>query len=162
MTTIAYYKKCLIADKMYIHANSGDEDRKISISASKIYVSKCKKIAITNSGVISDPNVLEYWCNVISNAMKDTNAKQFIINMDEVQIPIDNAFLMTSVNIYSLEVKNKDIILVLLYDNEAYSYGTGKNYFKTAAKTNIPINKIISFVSSLDPYTSKEFDIVKI
>ncbi len=170
MTTVAYYKDCLIADKRFLD-NSEKNARILNLKDSKIYTSECKRIAFTRAGDVLEEKDNICFTEIIIEAIRNfnlgiDNTDKDKNNIDDLKINFGNSdvkkfLILTKTQTFTACFQSKKLIKLSYVDSSLFfAEGTGKWYFITAAQTNMPIDYIIPFVSSIDMFTSAQFDVV--
>lgn len=165
MTTVAYYKDCLIADTCFIDNTQEGVFRKLKPTISKIYNSKCNKIAFTFAGGVKTKSQMDKIASLIIAAIKkNTYSKIPIAALRTDQT--STVLVITKTNTYSCNLLSSfsghEIVnLCVLNNDDVYVEGTGAWYFITAAKAGLVLDKIMPFVSSLDKLSSNETTVVK-
>ena len=165
MTTVAYYKDCLIADTCFIDNTQEHMFRKLKPTISKIYTSKCKKIAFTFAGSVKTKTQMDKIASLIIAAIKkDSHSKIPLAALQRDKT--STVLVMTKANVYSCNLlpsfsRYEIVNLCILNNDDVYSEGTGAWYFITAAKAGLELEKIMPFVSTLDKLSSNETTIVK-
>ncbi len=163
MTTVAYYKDCLIADKRFLDI-SEIQNRILNLKDSKIYISECRRIAFTKAGDILEEKDNIYFTEIIIEAIRNFNLGIDSIDKDKNKFnkpDISKFIILTKTQTFIAFFQSKKLIELSYVDNSlVFAEGTGKWYFITAAHFGKPIDYIIPFVSSIDVNTSDQFDVI--